>query len=198
MYTEFEATYTNIDRSDIKSRLIKAGARLIKPEFMMKRVTFNLPTSTKLPGSWLRVRDEGDRVTMSLKVIDGAEISDQREICLTVSDFEQAVELLETIGAQRKAFQESRREIWQLDEVEVCLDEWPYLEPFVEVEGSSEAAVKQASQKLGLDYHQAQFCAVGTLYAKKYGLPEETVNNQTARITFSDPNPFVTQEAYAK
>lgn len=198
MYIEFEATFSNIKQMDARERLVKAGAKLIKADFLMKRVTFNLPIGNERPGTWLRVRNEGDLITMSLKIIDGPAIQNQREICLTVDNFDQAVQLLETIGARQKAYQENRREIWELDGVEICLDEWPYLEPFVEIEGQSEAEVKMVSQKLGFDYNQAQFCAVTTLYKQKYGLSEDEINNHTARITFNDPNPFVTRISYDK
>ncbi len=190
MYTEFEATFANVSQAEARKRLVKAGAKLVKPEFLMKRITFNLPVGNELSGGWLRVRDEGDQITMSLKIIDGKNITDQREICLKVDDFNQAVELLEFMGARRKAYQESRREIWHLNNVEICLDEWPYLEPFVEVEGQGEAEVKDVSQKLGFDYNQAQFGAVSLLYNKKYSLSEDEINNNIARITFDEPNPF--------
>lgn len=35
----------------------------------MKRITFNLPTNER--GTWLRVRDESDKITLSLKSIQG-------------------------------------------------------------------------------------------------------------------------------
>ena len=191
MYTEFEATFPNIDRAALRKRLVRAGAKLQKGNYLMKRFTFNLPSGHEVPGAWLRVRDEGDRTTLSLKIINGQNIEDQKEICLAVDNFASAVELLEVIGARLKSYQENYREIWLLDDVEVCLDEWPYLEPFAEVEGLSEAAVKNASSKLGLDYQQARFCAVTSLYQEKYALSEDRINNHTARITFSDPNPFI-------
>jgi hypothetical protein len=31
------------------------------------------------------------------------------------------------------------------------IDEWPFLEPFIEVEGGSELGVRQVSEKLGFD-----------------------------------------------
>jgi len=190
MYIEYEATFLAIDRVLLRSRLQEAGAILVKPETLMKRRVYNFPSGHEIEGGWLRVRDEGDRVTMSLKVVDGAGIADQKEICLTVDNFAAANEFLEKIGAVTKAYQESRRETWTLDGAEICLDEWPYLEPYAEVEGSSEETVRLVSAKLGLDYSQALFCSVAELYKRKYNISEDRINNNTSLISFDAPNPF--------
>ncbi|MFA5184732.1 MAG: CYTH domain-containing protein [Patescibacteria group bacterium] len=191
MAIEYEATFTNINKDEMRARLRQAGANLIKPEFLQKRVVFNLPSGHEIPGGWLRVRDEQDQITMSLKIINGAKIEDQEEICLKVDNFSEAVDFLTAIGAQRKAYQESRRELWLLDGVEITLDEWPYLEPYIEIEGKSEEAVKKASAKLNFDYGQALFCGITTLYHNKYGLDEDYINNYIERVTFDDANPFI-------
>ena len=193
MAIEYEATFANVDKTEIRERLKSVGATLVRPEFLQKRVNFNLPESHQIKGGWLRVRDEGNRITMSLKIIDGQaqSITDQKEIQLVVDSFSEAKNLLTSIGCQEKAFQESRRELWLLDGVEVTIDEWPFLEPFVEVEGLSEAAVKAVVEKLGFDYSKAKFCAVDVLYNEKYGLSFDRINNQTPEITFAMDNPFL-------
>lgn len=194
MNIEYEATFINIDKDEMRGRLKAAGAELIKPEFLMKRVVFELPVGHEIPGAWLRVRDEGDKITMSLKVVDGDKIENQKEIQLKIDNFEEGIALLEATGARQKAFQESRRELWTLDGAEITIDEWPFLEPYVEVEGQSEEIVKAVSAKLGLDYSEALFCAADTLYNKKYGVPNDIINHETPLITFAGPNPFLNWE----
>ncbi|MFA5163215.1 MAG: class IV adenylate cyclase [Patescibacteria group bacterium] len=189
MKIEYEATFTNIDKEEIRGRLRQAGASLIKPEFLQKRAVFNLPDNDS--NSWLRVRDEGDKITMSLKRVDGGSIQNQKETCFTVSDFEEAKEFLQLLGCPYKSYQETKREIWLLGEAEISLDEWPYLEPFVEIEAQDEASVKAAAQRLGFNYEDAYFGAVDVLYSKKYACPLELINQRTPRITFEDPNPFL-------
>ena len=66
------------EKDEIRKRLEKARAQLMKPEFLQKRVVFNLPGKLGL-GSWLRVRDEKDRITMSFKLITGNKIESQKE-----------------------------------------------------------------------------------------------------------------------
>lgn len=190
MDTEFEATFPNIDKDVIRQKLKELGAVLKRPEYMQKRVVFNLPRGHEINGGWLRVRDEGDKITMSLKVINGDRIEDQKEICLKVSDFQQAELLLVSIGCDKKAYQESKRELWILDDVEITIDEWPFLEPYLEIEGKAKEVVEQVSYKLGLDFSKALFCSVDKLYNLKYGISEDIINNQTPEITFKGKNPF--------
>ncbi len=191
MKIEYEATFTNINKDEVRARLKEVGAILVKPEFLMKRIVFELPIGHEIPGGWLRVRDEGDKITMSLKVVDGDKIENQKEVQLVIDNFNEGVALLENLGAERKSYQESRRELWLLDGVEITIDEWPYLEPYVEVEGNNEEVVKDISKRIGFDYDKALFCSVDYLYNKKYRIPIEIINHHTKLITFTDPNPFI-------
>ncbi len=190
MQIEYEATFTNIDKEEIRNKLKESGAELVKEEFLQKRTVFNLPKNNEIKGGWLRVRDEGDKITLSLKIVDGDKIEDQKEVCLKVDDYEQAELLLSTLGADRKAYQETKRELWVLNDVEVTIDTWPFLDPFVEVEGQTEEEVKSVAEKLGFEWDKARFCAVDTLYSEKYDVPTHQINNETPEILFEMENPF--------
>lgn len=190
MEIEYEAVFANINKEDIRQRLKRADAKLVQAEILQKRINFHLPKGNEISGGWIRVRDEGSKITMSLKIVKAGKIENQKEICLNVDNFEKAKMFLEMIGCEKKSYQETKREIWQLDDVEIMIDEWPFLEPFVEIEASSEQSVKTAAQKLGFDYKKALFCAVDTLYRKKYDISEDVIN-QTPRISFKMQNPFL-------
>jgi len=189
MNIEYEAKFLNINKNDIRIRLKLLKAKLIKKEFLQKRSVFHLPKKSVKQG-WLRVRDEGDKITVSLKYIIGRKIEDQKETQLIVDNFGNAIQLLEQIGCKQKAYQETKRELWTLNGVDITIDEWPFLEPFVEVEGKSEEVVMSISQKLGFDYKKAVFGAVDTLYNQKYGISKDIINNHTPNIIFSSKNPF--------
>lgn len=191
MHIEYEATFQNIDIEDIRTRLGVCGAVLVRPMFLQKRAVFFLPKGHEVQGGWLRVRDEGDKITMSLKVVDGGTIQNQKEICLTVDSFSEACDMLIGIGCTQKAYQETRRELWMHGGVAITIDEWPFLPPFVEVEGESEGVVKTVSERIGFSYADARFCHVGTLYGEEYGFHESVFNDKTPLLTFSMENPFV-------
>ena len=192
MDIEYEATFVNIDKSKIRKKLKRVGAKLIKPEFLQKRVVFNPPKNLN-KHTWLRVRDESDKITMSFKMVDGDKIENQKEINLVIDDFKKGIDFLEAIGCHRKSYQETRREIWKLDDVEICIDEWPFLEPFIEIEGKSKDEVRAVSKKLSFDYSKAWFCATGLIYSysKKYNIPVEVIDNEISKITFDMENPFL-------
>lgn len=194
MDIEYEATFPNVDKASIRQKLADAGAILRRPEYLQKRTTFSFPSGHELKGGWARVRDEGDKITMSVKVVNGTKITDQRESCLTIHSFTEGVEFLKLLGCQEKAYQETKRELWVLDGVEITIDEWPFLEPFVEIEGPSEAEVKAVAEKVGFTWAEAKFCVVGTLYEKKYNIPEDIINNHTPKIVFDMENPFIRYE----
>ncbi len=191
MHIEYEATFPHIEIEDVRSRLLASGAVLVRPMFLQKRAVFFLPKGHEVQGGWLRVRDEGDKITMSLKVVDGGTIQNQKEICLTVDSFSEACDMLTGIGCTQKAYQETRRELWTLDGVSITIDEWPFLPSFVEVEGESEGVVKTVSEHIGFSYADARFCHVGTLYGEKYGFHESVFNDETPLLTFNMENPFV-------
>lgn len=192
MNVEFEATFKNISKDEFRDKLRDLGAEMVKEEFLQKRSTFNVPRGCKINESWLRVRDEVDKITLTFK--SGGKqsaIEDQKEIELKVDNYEEAKKFLEVLGCRKKSYQETKREIWKLDEVEVMIDEWPFLEPFAEIEGKNEEEVKKASEKLGFDYNDAVFGPVSILYSEKYGVTEKFVNNEVKEILFNGDNPFI-------
>lgn len=189
MQIEYEATFLNINKDHIRLKLKNIGANLIKPEFLQKRYVFDMPGGYD-GHRWARVRDEQDKITMSFKDINGNKIEDQKEINLVIDNFENGVEFLAAIGCIKKAYQETKREIWELDGVEICIDEWPFVEPFLEIEGKSESEVKTISEKLGFNYSEALFCSASVIINKKYGIPFDVIDH-IPEITFNMENPFL-------
>ncbi len=192
MATEYEATFSNINKKEIRAKLKELGAECVHAERLQKLMNFYVPlrdvegkTSQRL-----RVRDEGTgEITLSYKWEENGAIDGQKEIELHVTSFNDAKEFVEGLGAHQKNYQEKKRETWKLDTVTIDIDEWPYVEPFVEIEGSSEKDVREVSEKLGFDYSEALFGNVARIYTQKYDIEENEVHT-ASRITFSDPNPF--------
>lgn len=185
MKTEFEATFIDVDVQKVRERLQKIGAKNTRPETLMRRVVFLPPQH--IENGWMRVRDEGDKITLSLKQIRGDKIEDQKEIELVISSFDAGVALLKAIGASQKAYQETRRESWVLGDTQIEIDTWPGLDPFVEIESTSEQEVQDIADQLGFDYTHAIFGSVERVYEMKLGIPPDIINNHTPEITFENP-----------
>jgi len=187
MYTEFEATILDIKKNDLRKRLKKVGAKLVYKERLMRRYIFAPFQTGEIRGTWIRVRDEGDKITMSLKSVQGKKIEDQKEICLQIDNFDEGYDFLKQLGLKQKAYQETKRELWTFGGTEITIDTWPGLEPFMEVEGKNEKSVKKVVNELGYNYSDAIFGAVDLIYQIKLGIPPKVINNKTPIISFDNP-----------
>lgn len=189
MNTEIEVKFVNIDHEAIRKRLTSLGATLEQPMRLMRRVTIDNDLM-KSKNAFLRIRDEGHRTTVTYKQFDSLSIDGAKEIEITVSDFQSAIDLFNAAGIPHKSYQESKRETWKLDEVEIVLDEWPWLNPYIELEASSKEALQQAASLLGLDWEDGVYGDVMEAYKKQYPRlgPKDTVGNLDF-VRFDDPVP---------
>lgn len=193
MQTEIEAKFLRVDPEDIRTRLEKVGATCKQPMMLMRRVIFD-NDDLKTKNAFVRVRDEGYRIAMTYKQYDEISLTGAKEIEFSVSDYDAAVAFTEALGVRAKSAQEARREIWELDDVEVVIDEWPWIDPFIEIEGPSEQAVKAAAKKLGYEWKDAAFGDIMTAYRDRYpktGLaPKDMVYNLPS-VRFDDEVPAI-------
>ncbi len=194
MKIEYEATFPDISKDDARNRLKKIGAKLSCPEFLQKRIVLGMPSGHEVPGGFVRVRDEGSKITLTFKIVGSEKIEDQKESLVVVNNFDATVELLKGIGCIPQTYEESTRELWVYEDTEITIDGWPFLGSIVEVESTSESRVKIVSEKLGFDWDKARFCTAGTLYKEKYGHgPVDLAKKKGTliRVAFNDDNPFI-------
>lgn len=184
METELEAKFLDINSDSLRMLLKKSGATLVYPERAMRRKNFDYPDQRlEKIGGWIRVRDEGDKITFSYKRVIDRTLEGTKEISVNVSDFEVTCNLLLAIGLDCKSYQETKREKWFLDNVEVTIDTWPWIPTYVEIEGPTEEKLKAAAKNLNLDWPQALHGSVETAYQKYYNVSEEDVDSWET-ITF--------------
>ncbi len=175
METEIEAKFLDVDPEEIRRQLRDLDAVLVHPEVLMKRKVFDHPTNKQ--SDWLRVRDEGDRVTMSYKKVIDRTVHGTKEITIEVSDFDNACAILAAAQLRSAAYQETRRETWRLDDVEIMIDTWPWIPTFVEIEAPSEETLKSAAKKLGLEWGGALFGSVEPAYQRYYDVTEKEIDS---------------------
>jgi adenylate cyclase class 2 len=192
MQTEIEVKFLAVDHNQVRAALQKAGGRLEHPMRLMRRTVFDWPDSQleKSVDGFLRVRDEGHRVSTTYKQFNEALSMDgAKEIETIVGDYDTMVQLYKAIGMVAKSEQESKRETWRLDDCEVVLDEWPWLKPYLEIEGPDQVAIKAAAKKLGLAWKDAVSGSVTVAYRSEYDIPRKLSIAANARIAFGDPVP---------
>ncbi|MDR1696797.1 MAG: CYTH domain-containing protein [Rickettsiales bacterium] len=187
--TEIELKFYPVKPDEIRARLRDAGFELIVPEFLMTRVTFDIPARA---GAWGRVRREHDKITMSIKCFGENCITGMQESELVIADFDAAVEFMRAAGMEQKGFQENYREIWTRPGTEATIDTWPGLEPLIEIEatGTDEsaaiAAVHAAARDLGFNPDDAMFGSVDLVYEKVLGIPAAEIC-ALPQATFANP-----------
>ncbi len=186
METEIEAKWLNVDHNEMRNKLKSCGAKLIQPERLMTRKVFDYKDKRlEKIGGWIRVRNEGDKVTMSYKQLNDRNLHGTKEITVVANDFDKACSFLESIGLIANSYQETRRESWKLGEAEIELDTWPWIPSFVEIEAPTEDELKIVAQKLELDYNNALHGSVETAYQAVYDVTEEEIDNWE-EIKFSE------------
>lgn len=175
METEIEVKFLDIDPAAIRETLSRAGATLVQPEVLMRRKTFDHPTQKA--NDWFRVRDEGDKITLAYKKMVDRTLHGMKEVSVEVSSFDDTCAILAATHLKLAAYQETRRETWMLDGVEIMIDTWPWIPTFIEVEAPSEEALKAAIQKLGLEESASLYGSVEPVYQKHYDVTEAEVNS---------------------
>lgn len=188
---EFEAKFYPVDKEIIRKKLLDIGANLIQSERLMRRQIFNKELNPEILCDYIRIRDEGDKTTMSAKTHareDGS-VSDQKEVVIDISDFDSAIEILKRAGLTPGDYQENKRETWELEGTEIVIDSWPSLETYIEIEANSEELVRSTAEKLGCDWNKKIITSVIEIYASKYALSREEAHQKIRYCTFEKP-PF--------
>ena len=178
METEIEAKFTDIDPIEIRKTLLNIGAILEHPERLMRRKVFDHPDARLYSqGAWIRVRDEGDKITFSFKKLVDRTLHGTKEITVVVDSFDETCNLLEATGLECKSYQETKRETWNYDDCEITIDSWPWIPEFVEIEAPNEEKIRSVANKLGFEWSKAMHGSVETAYQKHYDVSEKEIDS---------------------
>jgi len=162
MAQEFETKILNINVLEIEKKLIDLGAKK-QPEVLMKRWVFVIDPNNY---EWIRLRDNGHKTTITYKKKTGTAISQTEEIEVEVDDFEKTVEILSKIKFKEKYYQENKRKLFILKDIEFTIDTWPLIPTYLEIESLNEEKVKQGLSLLKLDDKDVGNLSVKDVYLK--------------------------------
>jgi adenylate cyclase class 2 len=166
---EYEAKFLDVDAPKLRSIVDTLTVLEHHPRYLMRRKLFDTPArDLRSEASWLRVRDQGDGVFLTLKRQRGSGIDGIAEREVEVSDFDETCGILRAIGLVEVAHQENWRERWVCGGFELSLDEWPWVPPFLEIEGPTADAVRSAAALLGLAWSEALMDSVDGVYERYY------------------------------
>ena len=153
---------------DFEKKLLHAGAKKIG-EYLQKRYIYDFnPVDDN---KWLRLRTNGEKVTLTIKKLENKfSIGGTKELEIEVSDFEKANMILNELGYRYRNYQENRRITYILNEVEIDIDFWPMIPPYVEIEGKSEKKVNEIIELLKLDREKITTYDVTSIYNEIYNI----------------------------
>ncbi len=167
MKIEYEVRFLNIDKEKIISKLKELKAEN-EGEKLQIRKTYDLIKPQ--PNSWVRLRTNGEKTTLTIKEIKNAKIDGTNELEVAVSDFFETDEILNKIGLKARNYQENKRHQFHLNGVEIDVDSWPLIPTYLEIEGENEASIINACKLLDLDYESSTSMDITDIYNKVYNI----------------------------
>ncbi|MCB9232563.1 MAG: class IV adenylate cyclase [Bacteroidia bacterium] len=157
---EIEVKVLEIDRQEVEARLNALGAQKeFEAEFFA--IVFDDATGgIKAAGNLLRLRREGESVTLTYKVNLGSATSkSMEEHEVTVSDFEEMRRILGAMGYREVLSHRKIRAQWRLPlghaVIDRYLDKLACIPEFLELEASSETDLNVMLEQLGFRPEQA-------------------------------------------
>lgn len=181
MNLEIEATFLEIDKAELRAKLETIGAQLVRPEILMRRIVFDISKH-----AFARVRDEGDRIMLTYKNHHDNTLTGTEEINVEVSDYDATIAILKACGLHAKSDEDSYRESWRLDDVEIDIDTWPWIPSYVEIEGPSPEKVQAVATRLGFDMKDAIIGSVDEVYKLYYAVTSDDINFGLSEIKFTN------------
>jgi adenylate cyclase class 2 len=145
---EYEGKILEIDFAAIEKLILEKGGAL-QGEYFFRRYVFDVVPAKK--GTWVRLRTDGAHTTLTVKEIIDDSIAGTNEWEVEVNGFEDTLTILKKAGLSPKGYQENKRKEFRLGPAIICLDTWPKIPPYMEVEADNKVHVEDTIRELGLD-----------------------------------------------
>ena len=179
MKTEFEARLLEVDQEEFISKLEENNAEFIGAWEQIRKC-YDIDPSDK--NSWIRLRKEGDKTTLTIKEIKSKKIDGTKECEIEVSDFNTTDEHLNKLGYFARTTQENKRIRYMLDGVEIDIDSWPLIPTYVEFEGKDEKSILNVCKNLEINPNDLTTLDVVGIY-EHYGIEDI---GSIPNLTFSE------------
>lgn len=186
MVLEIEAQFININIKKIIKKIKENNGKCIHKPILFRRYMFSLFDPSKK--GYMRIRDEGDGVRMTTKVYEtGSKYANEAEIKLDCT-LEEGRDFLIASGYKIKAYYETMREKWILDNAEVVFDTIPGIPTYMEIEASTEAKLQKIADKLDIDFNSAVIGGAHIqLFTNCYDMKREDIERLPS-LTFENIN----------
>ena len=173
---EVEVKILEIDPAGLEEGLLKLGAEKTFSGIVKVRY-FDKNGEIKKKKDVLRVRqfgaekgDQPEKVEVCYKtnkhVENGYKVCD--EYHLAGSDFNESVGFFENLGFEITCSYEKKRTVFKYKNLEVVIDEYPQIPPFMEIEGEDTESIEQLIKDLGVEGKERSTNSIGGLLKEKY------------------------------
>lgn len=173
MNSEYEVRVLDIDVYSFIKQIEKLGAIYVN-KYEQKRYIYDF--NPKIDNKWIRLRTDEFKTTLAIKEYQSAEIGGTKEIEIEVSDIEKTDEILNQLGYFKRSIQENKRIRYILNDVEIDIDTWPYLNTYVEFEGKNKKSVQDLLKLLEIDENSITTMDAQDIYLAN-GFTLEDLNN---------------------
>ena len=122
------------------------------------------------PNKWVRLRKSNDKIELTTKHILNKKNNNYQNVIETeieVSSFEEANNLLESIGICKRNYQEKIRYSFVYKDAQIEIDIWPMLDPYLEIECDNNKTIEEILEKLGLLENEIVSTNTESLYKRK-------------------------------
>jgi adenylate cyclase class IV len=192
MPKEYEYRFNNYNKKDITSKLKELGAKYYGTFKFRVMVYTDQNNSEK----YIRVRDEGHRVTMTIKnnLTDKFPIENE----VIINDFDEGINILLQLNCKKKYYYEKYREIWNYKNSEIIFDMNPGIPELMEVESSTKKELDILCKKLDLNISNYQGFSNNVVYSELFGITIPKTLDLTFKSALKDLKPTKNKEEFIK
>lgn len=142
MQQEFETKVLDINVAEIEQKLESIWAKITEDTTLMKRWVFDIQSHSDGKGKRFRLRQKWEKTTLTYKERWWLDIGSTKELETEVADFDIMAELLQKLECQTMVYQENKRKVYSLNDVEFCIDTRPMIPTYLEIEAPSKEQVE--------------------------------------------------------
>ena len=170
--TEIECRFLEINKDELVQKLLALGAHDEGEKLLEETIIYDAELAWRDEGQHLRLRKAGDTTTLTFKRHTAHTIDGTYELEFSIGDKEKAELLFEQLGFVAYRHQQKKRHSLRLgNDVVFDIDTWPRIPTYVEIEGESEDAIKQAAAAVGFDWSMAELHSPAWIIENIYHIP---------------------------
>ena len=173
MNEELELRILDVNINEVIEKLESINAKKVGSWYYKRYIYDTKPYDNN---KWIRLRTNGIETTLTYKEYNNESIDGVKELEIVVSNLDNTIKMLEVLGYMPRSIQENKRIRYMYEGVEIDIDTWPHLTPYIEVEGSTKEEVEKIIDILKPLGSKVTALNVQSIYEEN-GFTKEDLNN---------------------